>query len=29
MKGFFPFYDDDNDYNVNAPSFYDYLARQQ
>ena len=29
MNGFFPFYDDDNDYNVNAPSFYDYLARQQ
>ena len=29
MNGFFPFYDDDNDYNVNSPSFYDYLARQQ
>lgn len=29
MNGFFPFYDDDNDYNVNAPSFYDYLSRQQ
>ena len=29
MNRFFPFYDDDNDYNVNAPSFYDYLSRQQ
>ena len=23
----YPFYNDDNDYNTNAPSYYDYLAR--
>ena len=28
-KPLFPFYDDENDYNTNAPSFYDYLAKQQ
>ena len=25
----YPFYDDENDYNTNAPSYYDDLARKQ
>ena len=28
-KPIFPYYNDDNDYNTNAPSFYDYLAKNR
>ena len=28
-KHIYPFYDDDSDYNTNAPSFYDYLAKNR
>lgn len=28
-KPIYPFYNDDNDYNTNAPSFYDYLAKNR
>ena len=28
-KPIYPYYNDDNDYNTNAPSFYDYLAKNR
>ena len=28
-KYIYPFYNDDSDYNTNAPSFYDYLAKNR
>lgn len=28
-KHIYPYYNDDNDYNTNAPSFYDYLAKNR